>query len=690
MQKKTRFTLGQKILACVLVMQVIIMTILSVFVIQIVTNDTRERTVSNMKTIVEERSQIIQNYVKQAEGTLMAYSRAGEVLDVMLNPQDPEAVAAAQTYTEAFSADIANLEGLYTSEWNTHVLAHTNAAVVGITTREGDPLLALQESMLNADGVYNTGIIISPASGQQIVSMYMAVYDKAGNPAGLVGGGIFSTGLIQILDELTMNGMEHASYTMVNVQNGQYVFNNDPEMVGVVAEEQYIVDLCAQLAGQTESVSDYVEYKQDGKEYIATYHYMTDSGWLFMICDSQDEVFAAADALKVKMIVFCLIALLGMILISFIVIKRLTKPLKSIGESIVELQNLNIRKNAEIEKYAGRNDELGDISKATDVLIDALQQVTGTLQDCCGTLDIKANSLNNYAIELVEGVSDNVATTQQLCASLESTKSVVANVRQEISNINIVVDSILNDITQSVSASNSVIVSAQDMKDRADCAYVSGQETLEKTKTSVEEAIESLSSLTKINELASEILSIAGQTNLLSLNASIEAARAGESGRGFAVVAGQIGILADTSKNTASNIQVICSEANESIAVVNNCFESIINFIETEVVGQFKEFADKSTGYSVSVDAIREQLDGVEQSVKQLEDFVKQISENIVDVNRITDENRDAINVIVEKNETTSVIAGTIQDQSEQNKALAIRLVIGCQMGCMKKIKILI
>ena len=377
MKGNYQFTLGQKIIAWILVLQVIIMTVLSVFVINIVTDDTKETTVSNMKTIVEERSQIIQNYVKQAEGTLMAYSRAGEVLDVMLHPEDPEIVAAAQAYTEAFSADIENLEGLYTSEWNTHVLAHTNAAVVGITTREGDPLLALQDSMLQADGVYNTGIIISPASGQQIVSMYMAVYDKNGDPAGLVGGGIFSTGLIQILDELTMNGMENATYTMVNVKDGQYVFHNNPEMVGVVAEEQYIVDLCAKLADTTESVTDYVEFKQDGGEYISTYHYMADSGWIFMITDSQKEVFAAASTLKGKMIAFCMIALLCMVIISFVVIKKLTKPLKSIGNSIVELQNLNIRKNDEIQRYAGRSDELGDISKAT--LRKDLNLATGTM-----------------------------------------------------------------------------------------------------------------------------------------------------------------------------------------------------------------------------------------------------------------------------------------------------------------------
>lgn len=86
-------------------------------------------------------------------------------MNVLKNPENKSAIDAAQKYTESFSEDINNLEGLYTSEWNTHVLAHTNAGVVGITTREGDSLKALQDILIATDGVYNTGIIISPASG---------------------------------------------------------------------------------------------------------------------------------------------------------------------------------------------------------------------------------------------------------------------------------------------------------------------------------------------------------------------------------------------------------------------------------------------------------------------------------------------------------------------------------------------
>ena len=670
-QKRAQISLGQKIIASMLAMQIVVMTILSVLVVYIITTDTRNSTINSMKTIVQERSQIIQNYVQEAEGTLTAYSRAGEILDIMQNPEDPEIVAAAQAYTEKFSSDVANLEGLYASEWNTHVLAHTNPQVVGITTREGDPLKALQDSMIAANGVYNTGIIISPASGQQIVSMYMAVYDEQGNPAGLVGGGIFSTGLIQILDNLTMDGMENATYCMVNVNNGQYIFHADAEKVATPAEEAYIVELCEQFAGVGEDASGYKEYTQNGEKYISTYYYMADHGWLFMVSDNQSEIFASADKMTVTLIIFCVAALLVLIIISLLIVGQMLKPMRSIEGGLVSLQHFDISDNQEIKKYCSRRDELGNIATATEVLIHSLQEITGTLKDCCNTLEDKADHLHKSSYELVEDVTDNVATTEELSSALESTNAVVSNVNTEIKSINSIVNNILDSISDSIHTSDSVIGSAQDMQVKADYAYRNGQDTLVQTKTSVEEAISSLSSLTKINELASEILNIAGQTNLLSLNASIEAARAGEAGRGFAVVAGEIGTLADTSRNTASSIQAICSETNDSIKVVNNCFNSIIAFIEKEVVDQFKDFAEKSTGYSISVNEIKEQLDRVDQAVKQLEASVTQIADSIMDVNNITNENQSAISVIVEKNESTALIADQIQQQSEQNKKLA-------------------
>lgn len=672
--KGLKFGLSGKITACILTVQIVVMGAMVLFIGDAITDNTRQSTTNNMETVVEERSRIIENYVQEVEKTLTAYSRAGEILAVLKNPTDETAVAAAQAYTEKFSADVSNLEGFYVSEWNTHVLAHTNAAVVGITTREGEPLKALQDAMLAANGVYNTGIIISPASGKQIVSIYQAVFDENGNPVGLVGGGVFTTGLIQILDALTMQGMENAEYCMVNAANGQYIFCEDSEKIGAEAEEEYISGLCAKYAGADENGLGYTEYSADGQDNIATYYYMANRGWLFIVSDSAAEIFATTNDLKQIMMVLAAAALVILLIVSGVIIRGLMNPLGAIEESIVSLQKFDIADNPGIQKHIRRKDELGSIAEATDGLIHSLQGISDTLNDCSRSLNEKAESMHVSAQSLADDTSDNIAVTQELSASMENTNTLVHSVKLEIDSINHLVDLILEGIQSSVATSDQVIGSAIDMKDEANFAYQNGEEKLNETKEAVEEAIGKLKSLTKINELAAEILSIAGKTNLLSLNASIEAARAGEAGKGFAVVAGSIANLAETSKDTASSIQDICGEANSSIATVNSCFESIISFIEQEVVVQFKGFAEKSTNYSEAVSEIKNKLDEMLNAVGRLEDSVTQIAENASDVSTIMGENQTAIGTIVEKNGTTAMIAGTTQEQSMQNREMADHL----------------
>lgn len=671
--KRVKFGLSTKITVCILTVQIVVMGAMVLFVGNAITNNTRQSTTNNMETVVEERSRIIENYVQEMEGILTAYSRAGEIQEILKNPTDADAAAAAQAYTETFSADIKNLDGLYPSEWDTHVLAHTNAAVVGIYTREGDSLKALQDSMLAADGVY-TGIVMSPASGKQVISMYRAVFDEEGSPMGFVGGAVYTTGLVELLDSLTMQGMENAEYCMVNVTNGQYIFCEDSEKVATEAEEEYIRSLCAKYNGFAANDMGFTEYTKNGQENIATYYYMADRGWLFIVSDSSAEIFATTDRLKQVMSFMAIATLVVLLIVSSVIIRGLMNPLRSIEASIVDLQKFNIADNPVLQKHIQRKDELGSIAEATDGLIRSLQSISDTLNDCSQSLNEKAESMRDSAENLADGTSDNIAVTQELSASMDNTNTLVQNVTMEIDSINHLVDGILEGIKASVNTSDQVIGSAIDMKDEANFAYRNGEEKLSETKAAVEEAIEKLKSLTKINELAAEILSIAGKTNLLSLNASIEAARAGEAGKGFAVVAGSIANLADTSKETASSIQDICGEANSSITTVNTCFESIISFIEQEVVVQFKGFAEKSTDYSEAVSGIKDKLDEMLDAVGRLERSVTQIAENASDVGVIMSENQTAIGTIVEKNAETAKIAGTTQDQSIQNREMADHL----------------
>ena len=629
----------------------------------------RDTAVDNMQTSLEARTAIIEEYVDKAEKLLIAYSKAPVVAELLRAPQDARAVKAAQGYTEDFYAGLEGWEGIYIAEWNTHVLTHSNPAVVGITTREGEPLKQLQDAMTAAGDIYNTGIIISPASQQLALSLYCPVYDTDGRTIlGYVGGAQFAESLKELLDGLSVKGMEDARDYMINTAAGVHIFDEDQERMAMPIEDTMLRDVISAVSGGGSSGGSMEYTSEEGVKCIAVYQAMEERGWAVVLSDSQSEIYREAYASRNILALICAGAYVLIVVLAWISVKLCVKPLDVVKKSIIRMKNLELKAPDELGKYVGGKSETGQIASAMDSLYDILRGIVSTLQGCTDSLEQSTSTMNDATNTLIEYVGDNSATTQQLAASIITTNGAIGNVVSEIEKISELVGYVADKVKPGDEKSRQLIQTAENMKSMAGNALQEAGVKIRQNRSNMEAAMVNLQSLTRVNEMAKQILDIASQTNLLSLNASIEAARAGEQGKGFAVVAQEIGNLASNSSATAKQISDICGEINTNIANVRECVDDIISFMEGDVSQNFQEFVGMANEYGKSVADIRGAIWDIEESSNGFVASIASIRDRMSVIQSASKENEIGVDEIVAKVERTNATAEELQNVSRTNR----------------------
>ena len=640
----------------------------------------RETTMNNMDTTLVAKTGIIEEYVDKAEKLLISYGKAPVVADLLKNPEDPELTARAQQYTESFYANLEGWEGIYVGEWNTHVIAHSNPQVVGITTREGDPLKQLQDAMTAAGDIYNTGIIVSPASKQLTLSLYAPVYDTDGSTIlGYVGGAQFAESLKEVLDTIPVKGMEQAKSYMINTATATHIFDENAELMATEIENPMLLSVIEKINENPDAIIGNLEYTdENGEACLAVYHYIPERQWAVVLSDTQQEIYAKAAANKWMLGILCLVSFLLIFLLSWLIVRACTKPLKIVEEAIIKLKNLELTKPEAINKYIGRKNETGQIATATDLLYTTLQEIVGTLHECTDSLNSSTGKTNEATNTLIDFVGDNCATTEQLAAGISTTNDAIEGVVKEISTISDLVLAVEDKVKDGNEKSQELIETARAMKDMAGSTLSETGNRIEENRKNVESAMISLQALTRINDMVAQILDIASQTNLLSLNASIEAARAGEQGKGFAVVAQEIGNLATNSSETAVQIQEICGEINVNIANVRACFDDIISFMELDVSDKFKEFVTIANDYDSSVEMIRQAIREIDQASAGFVSSISSIKEQMEVIQTAAAENEtgvDDIVSVIERTNTTAEDLKNVVTVNEDNVQAINRLV---------------
>ena len=625
-----------------------------------------QSTTANMETYLTAQSQMIESFVESKETTLKMFGQSQIVRDILMDQDNKDAFNAAQAYTLEQYKALGSWEGLYIGNMDSKCLTYHVDSVIGKQLREGDRLKSLIDSLKKAkNGVYNAGIIMSPGTGKLCLSMYAPIYDTDGkNMLGYVGGGVFADELASSLGKISVSGLDSAKLYMVNTETKINLINEDESVLGLETEDEMLLDVISHIESNPEVLLKSIKYKDK----VIEYRNIPDRNWaLILVCDSAD-VYALSDKSTYSLLSFCILAYLLIAVVLFIDITICIHPLEKVKNSIVRLGGLNLSQDDSLKEYIGSNNEIGVLSSQIENLRQTLTNIIITLRNCSETIIESSNNISDSSKDLSDYVTGNMATTQQLAASITDTTHITTDLSAKVNDISRQFEQIMQLVSESDDKSKNLLISSRNIESQAEDSRRSSLESVAKNRENITNALEHLKELSSITALANDIMGIAKQTNLLSLNASIEAARAGESGRGFAVVAEEIGNLSNSSSETANKISDLCESADKNIEEVSKCFDDILNYLEKDISPKFDTFNSIAKDNNVNTTDLSDMIASIQNSLSSFSAFLLQVTQQMEGIMLASEQNNAGVDDIVEKTVSTASVSEKMRELANDNQ----------------------
>ena len=374
-------------------------------------------------------------------------------------------------------------------------------------------------------------------------------------------------------------------------------------------------------------------------------------------------------------------ALIGVVVVLFVVMiliiyRTIVRPTKKSGEQIRTISDKIAKNEGDLTERIAitYGDEVGQMAMGVNGFLDQLQNVMQSLKK-------EADNMMSSAEMVLESVDASTENADSVSAAMQQMAASMEEVSATLNTIATGSDAILGQVQTMVESTCSGVEMVREIKTRAQSLHT--QTLSDKNETSdrileirdmVEAAVEESRNAEKISELTGQILDIASQTNLLALNASIEAARAGEAGKGFAVVADEIRQLADSSRETANNIQEISNLVIGSVEKLAANSENMLAFIDEKVMKDYDGFVTVVEQYETDADSINEVFHDFAAKTDEIRNTVEDMNQGINDISIAIDENAQDVTGVAENAVSLVEAMNKIQQETENNQSISRQL----------------
>ena len=469
------------------------------------------------------------------------------------------------------------------------------------------------------------------------------------------------------LSDVKLEGMD-SSYVYVVKNDGTMLYHPTKEKVGQPVENAVIKGVVQQLQDGKKPGTTVVEYDFNGTTKYSAYTILNNENILVLTADESEALAGITTVTGVAVGIIAIVVLIA-IIISFIMGRRLMRPLVKVSTIIEDVANGNIEADFSVVKES--NDEIGLIIEKMKELTQSLGSIVGKIRNSSDTMSSNSYELNDTSSqtlaannEISKAVEDVAEGSTGMAASISKINENLLEMSNETKDINASVDEIKNQTTAVQDSSkimNDKIKSMQDSSHKMDEGISAISKRIETVNTTVD----------KVSNIVSVIEEISSETNLLSLNASIEAARAGDAGKGFAVVAQEIRVLSDNTNTELENIKQIISSLVEECRY---CVQASGTIVEDNAKQkeEIKAVLDEFGSLDEQIQKTAEKADEIEELVTamiELNDDITKSTNSLTDVSAANAAATEEMNANIEELNAmmngVSEMAGHMNDESD-------------------------